>query len=390
MSHLELFRYWVKLLHAEADGKLSVSDTVELERLSKNPAFRELRKKLKDRDYISMQLLKYDQFDDEMAYCDFCERAGIKWPKRSMRSRIYVVSGIAAVIVLIIGITWLYCMNMGDYYSMKLAQQCRPALNKITLKLADGEQIILEKPTECDIDGVGKLFYGENGVQYELKEQLPVQEEQYNELSVPYGCKCNITLDDGTKVWLNAGSILSYPVKFLGNRRYVKLSGEAFFDVTYHPEMPFVVEANKTTMTVRGTKFNVHDFENETVASTTLIEGCVEVSNGRETVTLSPGMQSQLHDGEEGLLIREVDTSFCTAWLEDKIAFLNAGLQEIASEIQRWYSVDVKIKVDPEAYAMTGKIPKTYSLAEVIGLLESISDLVFIMVDERTLLIDRQ
>ena len=182
----------------------------------------------------------------------------------------------------------------------------------MTLTLADGRRLQLDGQAERQIDGVGRVSYGTDGVKYEAAPEIAEKAGEaplYNELSVPDGSKCLVTLEDGTRVWLNARSTLRYPVKFTAGERRVELSGEGLFDVTHNPECPFIVEAGKATMTVRGTKFNVRDFDDEGMASTTLLEGCVEVGNRSGKVTLEPGMQSRTRGAAETLDVREVATS---------------------------------------------------------------------------------
>ena len=237
---------------------------------------------------------------------------------------------------------------------------------------------------------MGRISYGAEGVKYEAAPEVAEEAPQYNELSVPEGSKCLVTLEDGTRVWLNARSTLRYPVKFTGGERHVELNGEGLFDVTHNPERPFIVKAGKTTMTVRGTKFNVRDFAGESLASTTLLEGCVEVGNQSGTVTLEPGMQSQTRGAADPLTVREVDAGTYAAWTQDKLAFYSADLEEVLTDIRSWYRVETQVNVNPAEYTLTGKIPRDYSLAKVIELLETITDLELVMPDENTLIVNKR
>lgn len=385
--------HWIELFMGHLNGTLSESEAAEFEELTRDPRFAALREKLEDPDSLARRMAEYGRFDDRRAFERFREAAGLG-PRRSLRTRwTYVATGIAAAIAVVGGAFVLELSRPAPIdreQTFRIAETRYPAPDKVMLTLADGRRIALDETGEEQIDGVGRISYDSEGVRYEAEEQVAPEVAAYNELAVPEGSKCRITLDDGTEVWLNAGSTLRYPVKFSGKERRVELSGEGLFDVTHNPERPFIVEAGKTTMTVRGTKFNVRDFEQESMASTTLIEGCVEVANDAGQVTLRPGMQSRTHDAGELPVVREVDTSIYTAWTEDKIAFYDAGLEEVMAEISRWYRVRAQINVDPEAYALTGKIPRDFSLAAVIDLLESITDLEFGMPDEHTLVVNKR
>lgn len=101
-------------------------------------------------------------------------------------------------------------------------------------------------------------------------------------------------------------------------------------------------------------------------------------------------MQAQTRGGAEAPTVREVDPTAYTAWTEDKIAFYNADLEEVLADIRRWYRVEMRVNVDPKAYALTGKIPRDFSLAQVIDLLEAITDLELVMPDENTLIVNKK
>lgn len=125
--------------------------------------------------------------------------------------------------------------------TLQLADAIYPAPDKVTLTLADGRKLQLDEQAEQRIEGVGRVSYGTEGVKYEAAPEMAEQAQEaplYNELSVPEESKCLVTLEDGTRVWLNARSTLRYPVKFAAGERRVELSGEGLFDVTHNPERP--------------------------------------------------------------------------------------------------------------------------------------------------------
>ena len=391
-NHPEQIEHWTELFIGHLNGTLNEEQSAEFEALTRNPHFKALQERLETDGYLDRRLQDYEQYDSRKAFERFRASAGIS-TRRTMPLRrwAWTAAGVAAAIVLMAGVTLLNRpASANRERTFRLAETRFPAPDRVTLTLADGRSFDLEESGEEMIDGVGRISYGTEGIRYETAPETAPEVAACNELSVPEGSKCRITLDDGTSVWLNSGSSLRYPVRFPGGERRVELSGEALFDVSHQPERPFVVEAGKSTMTVRGTKFNVRDFDGENLAHTTLIEGCVEVQNLTGTVTLQPGMQARTRGQSEPLTLREVDTNIYTAWTEDKIAFYNAGLEEVLAEISRCYRVQTRIFVDPEAYALTGKIPRDFSLAEVIELLESITDLEFEMPDENTLTVNKK
>ena len=392
IENSEQIKHWADLFMGHFSRTLNEEERAEFEALMSDPRFRALRERLETEGYVARRMGEYEAYDDRRAFERFRAAAGIM-PRRKnpLRRWGYAVAGLAASIAVVAGVfLFQHRSDEERERTFRLAETRYAAPDQVTLTLADGRCISLEESDEEQIEGVGRISYDNEGIKYETAPETAPEVASYNELSIPEWCKCRITLDDGTEVWLNSGSTLRYPVKFSGEDRRVQLNGEALFDVTHNPSRPFIVEAGKSTMTVRGTKFNVRDFAEESLAHTTLIEGCVEVANLAGRVTLQHGMQSQTRSQSDPLSVREVDTNIYTAWTEDKIAFYNAGLEEVLAEISRCYRVQTRVFVDPGAYALTGKIPRDFSLAEVIELLESITDLEFGMPDENTLTVNKK
>ena len=192
----------------------------------------------------------------------------------------------------------------------------------------------------------------------------------YNTIDVPYGERSQISLYDGTKVWLNSGTKFRYPVVFSPDTRDVFLEGEAYFDVAKDLKHPFVVSAGQLKVEVVGTCFNVCAYPEDNEFSTTLDKGSINAVN------TSTGMGVKLNPGEQVILNREtnvlkclkVDTELFTSWKDNLLKFEDAPFEEVIKKMERWY--DVKITVDPsinakERYTMT---IKTESLREMLQL----------------------
>ncbi|WP_288237390.1 FecR family protein [uncultured Alistipes sp.] len=392
MNNSELLEHWIGLFIKHLSGTLDESEAAEFDELTRDPHFEALREQLQDSGYLARRMAEYDRYNGREAFGRFRTAAGIQKPAGSLRRWGIAATGVAAAVALAAGVLLATRTSVPDQRTrtLQLADAIYPAPDKVTLTLADGRKMVLDEQVEQQIEGVGRISYGAEGVKYEAAPEVAEEAPQYNELSVPEGSKCLVTLEDGTRVWLNARSTLRYPVKFTGGERHVELNGEGLFDVTHNPERPFVVKAGKTTMTVRGTKFNVRDFAGESLASTTLLEGCVEVGNQSGTVTLEPGMQSQTRGAADPLTVREVDAGTYAAWTQDKLAFYSADLEEVLTDIRSWYRVETQVNVNPAEYTLTGKIPRDYSLAKVIELLETITDLELVMPDENTLIVNKR
>jgi transmembrane sensor len=158
-------------------------------------------------------------------------------------------------------------------------------------------------------------------------------------VTTPRGARTHLTLPDGSRVWLNAGTTISYSSVF-GKTRQVALEGEAYFEVE-KDRKPFAVSTEKGLVTVKGTSFNVKAFADEDLFETTLVEGSVVVRDQGDTeeVVLNPGQQAVI---EEGVLrVRNVEHRFFTSWREGKLIFSKEPFPELVKRLERWYNVTI-------------------------------------------------
>jgi transmembrane sensor len=193
----------------------------------------------------------------------------------------------------------------------------------------------------------------------------------YNTVEAPNGERAQIILYDGTKVWLNSGTKLKYPVVFNDKTRDVYIEGEAYFDVAKRKEHPFVVKAGKLSIMVSGTRFNVCAYPEDKNFLTTLEEGAIhaiDTENGKQ-LAVKPGEQVVLNKATDRMECQKVNTELYTSWKDNLLRFESATFCELIIKMERWY--DVKIIVDPsvntkERYTMT---IKTESLREMLSLI---------------------
>jgi len=190
----------------------------------------------------------------------------------------------------------------------------------------------------------------------------------YNTIDVPYGQRSQITFYDGTRVWLNSGTKLKYPVVFSTKTRDVSIEGEAYFNVAKDAKHPFVVSSGKMKVEVLGTNFNICAYSDENEFSTTLEEGSVKVYNTKngKFMKMNPGEQVVLDRNADSFKLLRVDTDLYTSWKENLLKFDDATFEEVIKKMERWY--DVRIEVAPgintkERFTMT---IKTESLREML------------------------
>lgn len=208
----------------------------------------------------------------------------------------------------------------------------------------------------------GWFFFKDHGTQKTGNQALA---RQVNEVSTRYGSKSHVQLPDGSLVWLNAGSKITYGKEFGKKIREVTLSGEAFFDVVKDADHPFVIHASSIDIRVLGTAFNVKAYPEDEKTETSLIRGRIEVSiksRPNDKIILSPNeklivdnksmrvQQENAGDDYEPLVavnklkVNPVDSTVAeTQWVENRLVFDNESLRELAVKMERWYGVEIEI-----------------------------------------------
>ncbi len=181
---------------------------------------------------------------------------------------------------------------------------------------------------------------------YLQKEHANQYSAVYNTAETPLGMRSSLILPDGTKVWLNAGSKLSYPVLFNNKFREVKLSGEAYFEVKKDKKWPFLVESGNMNILVTGTTFNCNAYPENNQVQTVLVEGHVSVSNSSATQleVLEPGELAIYRKNSQQFTKTKVDLEKYVAWKSGKLMFRDDKMNLVVEKLQRWYNVDFEIK----------------------------------------------
>lgn len=284
----------------------------------------------------------------------------------------------ASVVLLIAGVLGWMQYNNGTGAS-QVAQEkpasapdIDPGSNKAVLTLATGERIVLDDAKEGDLalEGNTRVIKLDSG-QLAYQPAGPAEQVSFNTLTTPRGGQFRIVLPDGTKVWLNAASSLTYPTAFTGNDREVRISGEAYLEVAKNPSMPFKVRINDTTsVEVLGTHFNVMAYDNEAMLETTLLEGAVKFKNGNRTVQLRPGQQSQLQKGAGVRVLDNINTEQVIAWKNGLQSFSNADIKTIMRQVERWYDITVEYQGTVSKRQFTGELPRDAKLSELLKLFE--------------------
>lgn len=297
-------------------------------------------------------------------------KAGISAKPRSAVIR-WLPYAAAVVLVLAVGFLFLE-QGLMNKDQGKAAMEILPGGNRATLTLADGRTIDLSEAQTGIVVG-NEITYTDgteilDNRQQTIDNRQAVGKESQGSsvshlmsLATPKGGTYQITLPDGSKVWLNAASTLRYPSRFDGKERVVELEGEAYFnirqqtsDTRHQTKLPFKVITYGQTVEVLGTQFNISTYHDDPETKTTLVEGSVQVASTtlarefaaspdarmqEEPVILIPGQQATTRGAYT--TIQDVDISSYTAWKDGLFLFDDESLDVIMRKISRWYDVEV-------------------------------------------------
>lgn len=291
----------------------------------------------------------------------------------------------AAAAVFIIGISTAVVVSLTNNRNTEIAKtngkknihnDALPGKDGAILTLANGEKLILDSLGNGVVTTQGKTtVLIRNG---QLVYDASVKESQvlYNTMTTPKGRQYQLVLPDGTGVWLNAASSITYPIAFVGNDRTVTITGEAYFEVAKDKSKPFHVKVNDMEVEVLGTHFNINSYAEESVIRTTLLEGSVKISEGLtasvgRTVMLRPGQQA-VNTGAGITVNSDANIDQIMAWKNGMFNFNKLSLQEVLRQLSRWYDVDIVYKgtVTPKKFG--GEIQRDLNLSEVLEGLQAI------------------
>ncbi|MDL2319771.1 DUF4974 domain-containing protein [Alistipes sp. OttesenSCG-928-B03] len=242
--------------------------------------------------------------------------------------------------------------------------------SKAVLTVSDGNVIDLGAGTEPE-GGLLDLYGASGGgdrLTYNDSDSIGVVMQR---LSIFRGGEFCIDLSDGTRVWLNSETVLTYPNRFSGDERRVEVEGEAYFEVM-PGERPFIVHTAGLDVRVTGTEFNVMAYADDATAEVTLVKGSVRAETPDDGVDLTPGLQAVLSLADRSLSVRKVDTSLHTSWRDGVFEFRTATLREIAVQLERWYDVDIVFRdASIGDIRFTGAIKKSNSLNYMLDILKA-------------------
>lgn len=298
--------------------------------------------------------------------------------------------GYAASVIILVVAGW-FIFQMSDNKNVvqegKKVARITPGTQKAILHLDNGEQVILADNNTVIVEDSlsGKIEQVDKALVYQTESA--VKEERLNVLEIPNGGEFQVTLADGTKVWLNAGTKLTYPIAFVGKERRVRLEGEGYFEVERDENKPFIVEINGMEVKVLGTSFNLRSFAADNRSTAILVSGKIEVRTLTECIELSPNQRADLLIGESKLDVREVDAVAYSAWTKGRFVFRRERLETILDDVSRWYNVTVFYEQGSVKDILFSGIMERYAdISQTLEMLEKTGKVSF-SVDEQKIIV---
>lgn len=267
-------------------------------------------------------------------------------------------------------------------------QDIAPGGNKAVLTLADGSVITLDSAANGRLASQGnvQVVKDANGkLSYVIKPNVaPEAAVTYNTLKTPKGGQYQLTLPDGTQVWLNAASSITYPTAFTGKERRVTMTGEAYLEVAKDKTKPFHIAFSTPSgkdcdVEVLGTHFNINAYQDEPAANTTLLEGSIKFSvegpqpEARSPKLLSPGQQASISskaNKPSPIQVQQADIEQVMAWKNGAFNFNDKKLEEVMRQLARWYDVEVVYEGKAPDKTFYGQMGRDLNLSQCLKILE--------------------
>lgn len=290
--------------------------------------------------------------------------------KRRMRSFMWLAAA-CVVISVIFSVSYIYIYidvnSIPDVEVIAREMKVSQENDEIQLVLSNKPIPISGKESKIQHDAKGAVVVNSEKVA-DLSQgstHSSKRSAEFIQLIVPNGKRSTLILEDGTKVWVNAGSRIVYPITFEKKKREVYVDGEIFFEVTHDKKRPFVVKTKEMEVQVLGTSFNVTAYEADRSSSVVLVDGAVVVdTKEEENICLTPNNMLSYHEGE--CAIKEVDVNNYILWREGLYTYKSENLSVILDRISRYYGKKISYKSDVVALRCSGKLDMQEDLEVVL------------------------
>lgn len=388
------------VVKAITDEELTQAERITLDEWLTEEANRALFENLKNKDYLLQKLIEAHEVDVEgdKVLLDQKMAKVQSIIKRKAWYRDVATAAAAAVIVLLTAaaLFWLNTRKTDNHEIAKgnipvKQKEIVPGQTKASLTLADGKKLVLDSAVTGQLAQQGAMVVvNEKGTLiYKELGQSP-NSALFNILSTANGQTYGMVLADGSKVWLNAGASIRYPVAFTGNERKVEVTGEAYFEVAHQANKPFIVHVSdqkggKIDVQVLGTRFNINAYIDEADIKTTLLEGSVKINVGNSETLLEPGHQAQVSNGI-ATVFPEANVDAAIAWKNGRFNFENADIDGVMRQLTKWYDIRVVYEGPKPTKKFKGEMERNLTLPQVLNALKYTTGIQF-RIDGRKLIV---
>ena len=300
---------------------------------------------------------------------------------RKIRSRVLRVAAAIIFPLMVGGMIWLMSdSKQGDSSTLLAHEEIKVGSSKAVVTLSNGEKVALFGDTTVRVnDGLAVMVNQKDTLNFMRNNEAVVADNSFTVIQIPRGGEYIVRLEDGTTVYLNSESELRIPVHFNSKERVVWLTGEAYFSVEHEKQRSFTVRTERADISVLGTEFGVRAYADEADLLTTLVQGAVEVKSESRVHRIVPGEQAKV-DEAGNIEVKEVNVDDYIAWKLGRIVFVNARLEDIMRELQRWYDFKVSYS-SPEQKELrfTMDILKYKEVSDIFDLMEKIKRITFVV-----------
>lgn len=340
--------------------------------LTKNPANQSLFNNLLNSQFQLSALREVQAFDIPAFSAALVNKVTTPTPVRRLFTPLTRKIAIAAAAMAVVAGAY-YNWHTGNNKATNavtttvIATTIKGASNKATLTLSNGQVVTLDSLQNGQFSNQGGTAIAKSAeaLVYNNKGNTVL----INTLTTPRGGKFKVVLADGTTVWMNSASALTYPTAFIGSNRTVQLKGEAYFEVAKNTAMPFIVQVNDLNVKVTGTHFNINSYADENTITTTLFEGGVQVSDHNNTQLLIPGQQAIADKTTHTLVKEKANLRQVLSWKDGLFIFDGKQKSEILRELSRWYNIDIEDKAGANQTTYSGVINRNLPLDELLDVL---------------------
>lgn len=370
-----LIAEWMKATW-ESEPLIGVDD------ISEQTYFNRIRSILQER--ISLDVTKQDRIASKSVVVPFYRR------------KVWLYVAAASILIAFLSSVYFLSLNKTSNSNLvttekngakKIADIAPPKSTNAVLTLANGQKILLDTSNSglLATQGGVNVVKNENGeIVYKGGASNVMS---YNTLSLPKGSKpIHLYLADGSLVWLNAASSITFPTAFVGSERKVAITGEAYFEVAHNPAKPFLVTHDDMTVKVLGTHFNVNTYEDDGNIKVTLLEGIVNVSKGKNSARLKPGEQANLTAASIGIN-NTIDIEEVMSWKNGLFCFKGTDLKTIMHEVEKYYNVQIEFKDDLN-YEFYAKMDRQIPVSEFLKKLE-LTNLIHFKIDGNKIIVTK-